>query len=182
MKHWKQWDKTTYRYQLVQDFWTINSSDYLFVRQIAGPGFGGGGSSWWNTCLKKSITTCCPRIIPDSKISKWCNRINGWAIVPTLRILGPSNGGVGTCIAGVRVLKIGTFEGSGYLGYNSTTWFFRAFWGDSLSKPPPFGVTNRRELVAIICPEWLLPIHFLSPKNRSYFTLMVGNSFSMDLM
>ena len=29
---------------------------------------------------------------------------------------GPSNGGVGTCIAGVRVLKIGTFEGSGYLG------------------------------------------------------------------
>ena len=34
----------------------------------------------------------------------------------TLRILGPSNGGVGTCIAGVRVLKIGTFEGSGYLG------------------------------------------------------------------
>ena len=36
---------------------------------------------------------------------------------PTLRILGPSNGGVGTCIAGVRVLKIGTFEGSGYLGY-----------------------------------------------------------------
>ena len=35
----------------------------------------------------------------------------------TLRILGPSNGGVGTCIAGVRVLKIDTFEGSGYLGY-----------------------------------------------------------------
>ena len=34
----------------------------------------------------------------------------------SLRILGPSNGGVGTCIAGVRVLKIGTFEGSGYLG------------------------------------------------------------------
>ena len=34
----------------------------------------------------------------------------------TLRILGLSNGGVGTCIAGVRVLKIGTFEGSGYLG------------------------------------------------------------------
>ena len=29
----------------------------------------------------------------------------------SLRILGPSNGGVGTCIAGVRVLKIGTFEG-----------------------------------------------------------------------
>ena len=27
-----------------------------------------------------------------------------------------NNGGVGTCIAGVRVLKIGTFEGSGYLG------------------------------------------------------------------
>ena len=36
--------------------------------------------------------------------------------LPSLRILGPSNGGVGTCIAGVRVLKIGTFEGSGYLG------------------------------------------------------------------
>ena len=35
----------------------------------------------------------------------------------SLRILGPSNGGVGTCIAGVRVLKIGIFEGSGYLGY-----------------------------------------------------------------
>ncbi len=34
----------------------------------------------------------------------------------TLRILAPSNGGVWTCIAGVRVLKIGTFEGSGYLG------------------------------------------------------------------
>ena len=35
----------------------------------------------------------------------------------TLRILGPCNGGVGTCIAGVvRVLKIGTFEGLGYLG------------------------------------------------------------------
>ena len=36
----------------------------------------------------------------------------------TLRILGPSNGGVGTCVAGVRGLKIGTFEGSGYLGYD----------------------------------------------------------------
>ena len=40
-----------------------------------------------------------------------------WVISPTLRIPGPSNAGVGTCIAGVRVLKIGTFEGSGYLGY-----------------------------------------------------------------
>ena len=37
-------------------------------------------------------------------------------VFSTLRILGPSNAGVGTCIAGVRVLKIGTFEGSGYLG------------------------------------------------------------------
>ena len=42
-------------------------------------------------------------------LSQWCSF--------TLRILGPSNGGVGTCIAGVWVLKIGTFEGSGYLGY-----------------------------------------------------------------
>ena len=41
-----------------------------------------------------------------------------WKLLTTLRILGPSNGGVGTCIAGGRVLKIGTFEGSGYLGYS----------------------------------------------------------------
>ncbi len=40
-------------------------------------------------------------------------------VFPTLRILGPSNGGVGTCIAGVRVLTIGTFEGSGFLGYET---------------------------------------------------------------
>ena len=39
--------------------------------------------------------------------------------ITSLRILGPSNGGVGTCIAGVRVLKIGTFEGSGYLGFSN---------------------------------------------------------------
>ena len=37
-------------------------------------------------------------------------------IWPTLRILGPSNGRVWTCIAGVWVLKIATFEGSGFLG------------------------------------------------------------------
>ena len=34
-----------------------------------------------------------------------------------LRILGPSNGRVWTCIAGVRVLKIVIFEGSGFLGW-----------------------------------------------------------------
>ena len=37
---------------------------------------------------------------------------------------GPSNGGVGTCIAGVRVLKIGTFEGLGYLGYDIFTYIY----------------------------------------------------------
>ena len=45
----------------------------------------------------------------------YCNCIYIYIYI-SLRILGPSNGGVGTCIAGVRVLKIGTFEGSGYLG------------------------------------------------------------------
>ena len=34
----------------------------------------------------------------------------------TLRVLGPSNGRVWTCIAGVRVLKIAILEGSGFLG------------------------------------------------------------------
>ena len=54
----------------------------------------------------------------------------------TLRILGPSNGGVGTCIAGVRVLKIGTFEGSGYLGYNNylDTYTLRYFVSPGHSK------------------------------------------------
>ena len=37
-------------------------------------------------------------------------------MVWSLRILGPSNGRVWTCIAGVWVLKIATFEGSGFLG------------------------------------------------------------------
>ena len=49
--------------------------------------------------------------------------------LPTLRILGPSNAGVGTCIAGVRVLKIGTFEGSGYLGYMKTIDFSHSWIG-----------------------------------------------------
>ena len=46
-----------------------------------------------------------------------------------LRILGPSNGGVGTCIAGVRVLKIDTFEGSGYLGWGILAYFQEVFAG-----------------------------------------------------
>ena len=37
-------------------------------------------------------------------------------VIATLRILGPSNGRFWTCIAGVRVLKIAIFEGSGVLG------------------------------------------------------------------
>ena len=40
----------------------------------------------------------------------------------TLRILGPSNGGVWTCIAGVRVLKIATFEGSGFSWQIDASW------------------------------------------------------------
>ena len=34
----------------------------------------------------------------------------------TLRIIGPSNGRVWTCISGVRVLKTATSQGSGFLG------------------------------------------------------------------
>ena len=55
------------------------------------------------------------------------NKLKPNAVHPSLRILGPSNGGVGTCIAGVRGLKIGTFEGSGYLGLEKKQvlpWFY----------------------------------------------------------
>ena len=38
-----------------------------------------------------------------------------------LRILGSSNGRVWTCIAGVRVLKLAIFEGSGFLGWRIFT-------------------------------------------------------------
>ena len=41
----------------------------------------------------------------------------------TLRMLGPFNGRVGTCMAGVRFLKIAVFEGSGFLHAGSiSTW------------------------------------------------------------
>ena len=41
----------------------------------------------------------------------------------TLRMLGPFNGRVGTCIAGVRLLKIAVFEGSGFYHAGSiSTW------------------------------------------------------------
>ena len=45
---------------------------------------------------------------------------------PTLRIFGPSNAWVRTCIAGVRALKIAIFEGSGFLGqaHNEQKWCF----------------------------------------------------------
>ena len=40
---------------------------------------------------------------------------------------------------------------------------FGHFGGDSLTKPPPFRVTNRRRKVAIICPaRWKYKFHQLS--------------------
>ena len=58
----------------------------------------------------------------EVKFSHWTLRflaVKKRRIFPTLRILGPSNGRVWTCIARVRVLKIATFEGSGFLGYET---------------------------------------------------------------
>lgn len=52
----------------------------------------------------------------------------------TPSILGPFNGRVWTCKAGVQVLKIGTFEGSGFLGhlvFSSTLWFQKKTSPDS---------------------------------------------------
>ena len=84
-----------------------------------------------DTCFKVFGFSCCdfsghicqrsPQVVTVllREVSPKCPKNSGLGlglILLTLRILGPSNGGVGTCIAGVRVLKIGTFEGSGYLG------------------------------------------------------------------
>ena len=45
--------------------------------------------------------------------------ISGWNFHCALRIRGPSNGRVWTCIAGVRVLQIAIFEGTGFLGWDT---------------------------------------------------------------
>ena len=53
----------------------------------------------------------------NNKLAPWVQ-----SLLYTLRILGPSNGRVWTCIAEVRVLKIAVFEASGFLGYVYSDW------------------------------------------------------------
>ena len=70
-------------------------------------------------------------------------------ITGALRILGPSNGRVWTCIAGARVLKIAIFEESAFLGWLQVFfYFYHIFFGkwskltcadfsNGLVQPPP---------------------------------------------
>ena len=67
-------------------------------------------------------------------------------ICETLRILGPSYRGVWTCIAGVRVLKIAIFEGSGFLGNkNSLKQKHCSFWG-----PTPICTVSKKKTLGCL--------------------------------
>ena len=77
--------------------------------------------------LEERHLEVCPARIPvtflENENLEVVNNMNSsvWNKCASLRITGPCNGRVWTCIAGFRVLKIAAFEGTGYLGLVSET-------------------------------------------------------------